>query len=179
MVSTRVVIGVSAFILFLAFGSEWLAFDSGGNHSGYTTLEIGSAVGSVYGACDCPPSNSSIEGQFWLVMIPFIVSPGAFSLAAVVFPVGFVMAVISLFRWKLMAIAGLLAFVGGLAWIWGVILDQARIVHGLNTWWGYGGRTVSSTVWAPIGPYLAIVGGAILMLGYLLSRREVLEYPID
>jgi hypothetical protein len=48
-------------------------------------------------------------------MMPNIVTPGALPLATIASPVGFVMTDISLFRWKLKVIAGVLAFVGGLA----------------------------------------------------------------
>ncbi len=179
MVSTRIVIAVSAFILFLAFGSEWLAFGSGGVQSGYSVLGISSTLGSIYGPCNCPPSNSSVDGWFWHVMAPLLVAPGALSLAMVAFPTGFVLAAVSLFRWKLMVVAGALSLLSGIFWIVGINIVQSQVVHGLNTWYGYAGRSVSSAVWPQAGPYIAIVGGVMLLAGYALSRMDILEWPID
>jgi hypothetical protein len=145
----------------------------------YTPDGIGNAIGSVYGACNCPPSNTFIDGEFWQLMIPLLVAPGALSFGMVAFPIGFVLAAASLFRWKLMVVAGALSLLSGVVWILGIFLVQPEVVHGLDTWYGYAGGSVTSSVWAPIGPYMAVVGGTILLLGYALSRREILEYPLD
>jgi len=179
MVSTRIVIGLAAFLLFLALGSGWLAFESSDSQYGYTTFDIGSAMGSVYGPCGCPPSNSSIDGRFWQVMVPLLVAPGALSFAFVAFPTALILAVVSLFRWKLMVVAGALSLLSGILWIVGVFIVQAQVVHGLDTWFGYGGRSVSSSVWAQAGAYIAIVSGVVLLAGYALSRMEILDSPID
>jgi hypothetical protein len=112
-------------------------------------------------------------------MAPLLVAPGALSFAFVASPIGLVLAVVSLFRWKLMVVAGTLSLLSGILWIVGIFIVQAQVVHGLDTWFGYGGRTTSSEVWAQAGPYIAVVGGVILLAGYALSRMEILESPID
>ena len=170
---------MSAFILLLALGSEWLAFSSDSARFGYTTFDIGTTLGEVYGPCACPPSNSSIDGWFWLVMAPLLVAPGLLSFAIVSFPVGFALAIVSLFRWKLMVVSGALSLLSGISWIGGLILAQSEVAHGLSTWYGYRSGGVSSAVWAQAGPYIAVFGGAVLLAGYALSRMDKLEWPID
>jgi hypothetical protein len=179
MVSTRVVIAVSAFILALSVGSGWIAFASDNVEFGYTTLDIGGALGSIYGPCACPPSNSSIDGWFWHVMTPFLIGPGPLLFAIVTFPIGFLLAVVSLFKWKFMVWAGALSTLSGISWIVGLNIAQTQVVRELNTWFGYGGRGVSSAVWAQAGPYIVVFGGVILLAGYALSKMEKLELPID
>ncbi len=100
-------------------------------------------------------------------------------MAMIAFPIGFVLAAVSLFKWKLMVVAGALSLLSGVFWIVGLNLAQSQVVRGLNSWQGYVGRNVSSAVWAQPGPYVAIVGGMILLAGYALSRIEILEMPID
>ncbi len=97
----------------------------------------------------------------------------------VTFPIGFILAAVSLFKWKLMVVAGALSLLSGVFWIVGLKLVQSQVVQGLNSWHGYVGRNVSSAVWAQVGPYIAIVGGVTLLTGYALSRMEILEMPID
>ncbi|HLQ06348.1 MAG TPA: hypothetical protein VK126_01170 [Nitrososphaerales archaeon] len=179
MVSTRVVIAVSAFVLLLAFGSEWLAFSSNSARFSYTTFDIGTTLGELYGPCACPPSNPSIDGWFWHVMAPLLVAPGPLYFAIISFPVGFVLAVVSLFRWKLMVVAGALSILSGVFWIVGLNIAQTQVVRGLSTWFGYQGVSVSSAVWAQAGPYIAVFGGVILLSGYVLSRMDILEWPVD
>ncbi|HEV2225924.1 MAG TPA: hypothetical protein VGR56_03865 [Nitrososphaerales archaeon] len=179
MVSTRVVIAASTFLLFLAFGSEWLAFKSDNAQFGYTTFAIANTLGSTYGPCACPPSNSSIDGWFWYLIAPILVAPGALLLAMIAFPIGFILSAVSLFKWKLMVVAGAISLPSGILWIIGLNLVQSQVNQGLNSWHGYLGRSVSSAVWAQSGPYIAVVGGVILLAGYVLSRMEILEMPID
>jgi hypothetical protein len=179
MVSTRVVIFVAIFMLFLAFGSGWLAFESGGEQFGYTTLDIGNSLGSIYGPCACPPTNSNIDGWFWHVMGPLLVAPGALLFAIISLPVGFLLAALSLFHWKLTIWAGAMSILSGMSWLEGLNIVQPQVVRGLNAWFGYHGGTISSTVWAQAGPYIAVAGGVILLAGYALSKMEKLEVPID
>jgi hypothetical protein len=112
-------------------------------------------------------------------MVPLLVAPGALLLAFVAFPVGFVLAFVSLFKWRLMVVAGALSFLSGVSWIEGVNFVQSQVVRGLDTWYGYGGKGVSSAVWAQAGPYIALIAGAVLLAGYALSEMEMLESPID
>jgi len=179
MVSTRVVIAASTFLLFLAFGSGWLAFESDNAQFGYTSFAIATTLGSTYGPCACPPSNTSIDGWFWHVIAPLLVAPGELSFAMIAFPTGFVLAAVSLFKWKLMVVAGALSLLSGIFWIVGLNIVQSQVVSSLNSWHGYLGRSVSSAVWAQTGPYFSIVGGVILLAGYVLSRMDILEWPID
>ena len=99
--------------------------------------------------------------------------------AFVAFPVGFVLAFVSLFKWRLMVVAGALSVLSGVSWIGGVNIVQSQVVRGLDTWYGYGGKGVSSAVWAQVGPYIALIAGAVLLAGYALSEMEMLESPID
>jgi hypothetical protein len=112
-------------------------------------------------------------------MAPLLVAPGPLSFAIVSFPVGFALAVISLFRWKLMVVAGALSLLSGISWIGGLRFAQSEVAHGLSKWYGYQGGSVSSAVWAQAGPYIAVFGGVVLLAGYALSRLDKLEWPID
>ncbi|MDA4119626.1 MAG: hypothetical protein OK436_03465 [Thaumarchaeota archaeon] len=84
-----------------------------------------------------------------------------------------------MFKWKLMLVAGALSLLSGTFWIIGLNLVQSQVVQGLNSWYGYLGRNVSSAIWAQAGPYIAIVGGVTLLSGYALSRMDILEWPND
>src|SRR5713226_2046981 len=126
MVSARVVIAVSAFMLLLAFGSEWFAFSSDVSLFVYTTFDMGTTLGEVYGPCACPPSSSSIDGWFWHVTAPLLVAPGPLSFAIVSFPIGFALAVVSLFKWKLMVVAGALSLLSGISWIGGLSIARSE-----------------------------------------------------
>jgi hypothetical protein len=112
-------------------------------------------------------------------MAPLLVVPGPLSFAIISFPVGYVLAVVSLFRWKLMVVAGAVSLLSGISWIGGLKILQSQMVNGLSTWYGYQGRSVSSAVRAQAGPYITVFGGVILLAGYALNRMDVLEWPID
>jgi hypothetical protein len=112
-------------------------------------------------------------------MGPLLVAPGALLFAMISLPVGFLLAVVSLFNWKLMVWGGGMSILSGMFWLEGLNIVQPQVVRGLNAWYGYHGGTITSTVWAQAGPYVAVVGGVILLAGYALSKMEKLEYPID
>lgn len=179
MVSTRVVIIAAVFVVFLALGSDWIAFESGGDGSSTGVFGIAESINYAYGPCNCPPATDTIDGQFWLLFLPNVIAPGAPSLSLVAYSAALVLGVASIFRWKLMSVAGLLALASGVLWILGVDIVQNNVAQGLDSWHGYGGRAVVSSVWSPIGPYFAAAGGLVLVVGYFLSRAEKLDYPID
>jgi len=100
-------------------------------------------------------------------------------LAIVAFPIGVALAVVSLFKWKLMVVSGALSVLSGILWIGGLNIVQSQVVHSLDTWYCYGGRSVSSSIWAQAGSFIAPAGGAVLLVGFALSEMEILESPID
>ena len=179
MVSARFVIAIGVVILFFSFGSDWIAFQSSESMAIYTMPDTWQFLGSAYGACGCPLSNSSIEGRFWQLFLPFLVSPGPLSVGLVLLPTGFILAIAALFYWKTSSAAGIASIACGALWTEGTILIQGRVVHGLNGWFGYGGRTVSSSVTVPLGPYLSAFAGVILLAAFILGRLDLIDTPID
>jgi len=177
MVSTRIVIGIGAFIIFLSLGEGWITFSQ--TLGGYNPYSIGTEIGSFYGPCHCPTDNSSAEGEFWLLFVPLAASPGPLSASLLLFPISIAVAVVSFFRWKIMAVAGGLALLSGVLWLVGVSLVHGSVEQGLANWAGHGATSAEFGVWALMGPYQAVVGGAILLLGYLLSRMDKLDWPVD
>ncbi len=177
MVSTRIVIIFGTFLLLLGFGSGWVAFSA--FPGGYTYFDLATWLGSTYGPCNCPPGSDTIEGVFLLVFIPLMASPGPMMAAMVLYPIGFVVAGVSIFRWKMMWLGGFLSILAGILWFIGVYLSQGTIVEKLEAWSGGGGSSATYTVWVQLGAYFALAGGLVLLLGYLLSRMDRLDWPID
>lgn len=175
MVSTRVMIALGTFIILLGFGSGWIAFSS--SPSGYTYFDIATGLGSSYGPCNCPPTSDTIQGEFLLLLLPIVASPGPLIASMIAYPAAFVLAAYSFFRWKVMWAAGALSVFSGALWFTGVYLDQASIVGGLESWSGSGGGAYS--VYVQLGAYFALAGGAVLLLGYVLSKTDKLDWPID
>ncbi len=174
MVSTWVVIALGTFLIVLGFGSGWIGFS--GDPRAYTAFDVGWTIGSAYGPCSCPPTNDTVQGEFLLLLLPALLSPGPFLATMILYPASFVLAAVSFFRWKVMWVAGLLSTLSGLLWIVGVYLSQSSIVAGLEAWSGPGGGG-TFTVWAQIGAYFAVAGGAVLLAGYALSRADKLDWP--
>ncbi len=177
MVSTRIVIALGTFLILLGFGSGWIAFSS--FPRGYTYFDIATQIGSTYGPCNCPPAADSVEGEFLLAFLPMVASPGPLMAAMVLYPLGFVLAAVSVFRWKVMWLAGALSVIAGVLWFAGVSSSQAAIVEKLEAWSGAGGGGNAYSVWVQLGAYFALAGGGVLLLGFVLSKMDKLDWPIE
>ncbi len=171
------VIALGTFLILLGFGSGWIAFSS--FPSGYTYFDIATQIGSTYGPCNCPPAADSVEGEFLLVLLPMVASPGFLMAAMALYPLAFVLAAVSIFRWKTMWLAGALSVTSGVLWFAGVSSNQAAIIENLEAWSGAGGGSSAYSVWVQLGVYFALAGGVVLLLGFLLSKMDRLDWPID
>jgi hypothetical protein len=163
VVSTRIVIALAVFIVFLGMGSGWITY----GEKAYTLFDVVGAIGSTYGPCNCPPTSNPDDGRFWQLLLPSLVAPGGFAASLLTYPLGLVLGAVSIFRWKLMVFAGLFSLASGLLWL-----------LALNTFEASQPQVFNAVV-PPIGPYQVAVGGIILMAGYFLSKAEMLDYPID
>jgi hypothetical protein len=164
-------------LILLGFGSGWIGFSS--YPTGYTYFDLATSIGSAYGPCSCPPTAETAQGEFLLLFIPKLVSPGPLMATMLLYPLSFALAGFSLFRWKWMWVAGILSVLSGLLWFLGVDLSQASIVEGLAAWSHSGTGGGGYSAWVQLGAYFALAGGVILLLGYALSRMDKLEWPQD
>lgn len=176
MVSTRVVIIIGLAFLYLSFGANWLYLSAAG--SGLNVSDLWGYVGP-YVFHGFRPDNSTIDGEIWVVILPPLVSNGALLAAETLYPISLLLGVAALIRWKLMLYAGLLALLTAGLWVWGISLVSANVNSQLNAWLVYHGETGTSSIYPQIGPYLIAFGGIILVAGYVLSKAEKLDYPLD
>lgn len=176
MVSTRVVIAVGLAALYLSIGTNWLYFSAAGYGVNYAdisgNLETYAAHGMVF-------DNTTVDGEIWVTFVPQMASSAALVGSVIAFAVSAVVGVGALFRWKLMSLAGLLAIVSSILWIVGVNAVSANVNAVLNAWLVYTGESAGSSISSQIGPYLAALGGIVLLVGYVLSKMEKLDYPQD
>ncbi len=166
------VIAIAAFILFTGLGAGWVSSSSAGGPlfspaGDHTYMDLIQTIGSTYGLCQCPPSADSLDGKFMLALLPDLVAPGPLAASLVLFPAGVVLGVVSIFRWKLMWMAGVIAIASGLLWFAGYFLVAGQLSQ------QFPGMSVG------FGPYQSGVGGAILVVGYVLSKKDKLDWPID
>ncbi len=178
MVATRIVIAVGFAFVYLSIGAGWLHVTSGITAHSYNVLDLAGSVGP-YVSSGYLPSNSSIDGEIWVLLAPALVSQSPLVVAEWAFPVSLVLSVAAFFRWKLMLFAGISGVLSGSSWVWGIGLIRGGVVSQLNSWYGYGGRVVSSSIDPQIGAYIAVVGGIVFIVGYFLSRAEKLGTPLD
>lgn len=176
MVSARVVILIGLVFLYLSFGVNWVYFSATGYGVNYSDVVgyLGPYVSHGY-----LPDNSTIDGEIWVVLVPQLVSNGALLASVIVFPASAILGVVALFRWKLMVYSGLLALLCGGLWVWGIDLVSARVNSQLDAWLVYAGEAADSSVGSQVGPYIFAFGGLVLVAGYLLSRAEKLDHPLD
>jgi hypothetical protein len=118
------------------------------------------------------PSNSTEDGQVWIIFLPLFVSSVPILLAGVFFLVASVLSVVSFFRWKLMLVAGILAILSGSMWIWGIGVISHSASSQIDSLCQFNCKTASSSVYPQVGTHLAVFGGLILVAGFVLSRFE-------
>jgi hypothetical protein len=180
VVSTRVVIALGVAALYFSIGAGWLGVTTTQSTYSYNAMTITGQV-SPYLTTGLFPSNSTEDGQIWDALLPLFVSSVPLLSAGEFFLVSAVLSVISFFRWKLMVVAGVLAIFSGGLWIWGIgTIDESASsrITALCQVQCNAARS-SADVYPQVGAYLAIFGGLILVLGFVLSRLERLEYPLD
>ncbi|HZW84713.1 MAG TPA: hypothetical protein VFE91_02270 [Nitrososphaerales archaeon] len=170
MVNTRVVIVLGAAFAYFSIGAVWLAFDSGGQIFSYNWIDVVGNTGSAYGPCHCPVFPDPAETSFWDAVLPSLIVPGPLSYSLLVSPVALLLSAASLFRWRLMAYAGLASLTSGVIWLVG--LQFLNLGQQASTLYIFPDQIL-------LGPYIEITAGAILLGGYFLSLRDVLEWPKD
>ena len=157
-------------VIFLSMGMDWVM---GPLES--TFLSLQSVMGSS------PSDNSTLEGWATNILVPYLSSPG--QLLAIALSIGsFVAGVAAVIRWKYMWVAGSLGLVGGSLWTIGIYSIPSKVAAQLCNWPGYAGLQVSCG--SPVlqtgpGPYAMILGGAVMLTGYLLSRKGILNVPVE
>ncbi|MGA1975869.1 MAG: hypothetical protein ABSG92_09560 [Conexivisphaerales archaeon] len=170
MVETRTVAIVGLVIVLLSMGMDWVM---GPIES--TFLSLPSVMTSS------PSDDSTFEGWATNILVPYLSSPG--QLLAIALSIGgFLAGVVAVIRWKYMWVAGSLGLVGGSLWTIGIYSIPSKVAAQLCSWPGYAGLQVSCgspALQTGPGPYAMILGGGIMLTGYLLSRKGILEVPAD
>jgi len=180
MVSTRVVIALGVAALYFSIGAGWLGVTTTQSTYSYNAITITGQL-SPYLTTGSPPSNSTEDGQIWDALLPLFVSNIPLLSAGAFFLVADVLSVVSFFRWKLMVVAGFLAILSGGLWILGIGMigeSASSRITALCQIQCNAARS-SAEIYPQVGAYLAIFGGLILVLGFVLSRLERLDYPLD
>lgn len=178
MVSTRVVILIGVALFYFSIGAGWLGVATGQSVFSYNALGVTGRV-SPYLTTGLVPSNSSEDGQVWIILLPLFVSSVPILLAGVFFLVALVLSVVSFFRWRLMLVAGIFGILSGSLWIWGIDLISQTAISQIEKACQINCNAVSFSVYPQVGAYLAIFGGSVLILGFVLSKFEKLDYPLD
>jgi hypothetical protein len=176
MISTRVAIIIGLVILYLSAGTNWVYFSAAGYGVNY--LDISGNL-QTYASHGMVFDNTTIDGEIWVALLPQLASSAALVGSVIVFAVSAVLGAVSLFRWKLMSLTGLFAIMSGVLWIWGIDIISPNVNSVLHAWLVYTGEPVSSSMYPQIGLYLTALGGFVMLVGYVLSRMEKLDYPLD
>ncbi len=183
MADVRIIIVVGIFILLLSFGAVWISVGGGQSSSGgYNAFDVASLVGGYVGGQEInPPSYQATDFNAYTqaVLPPLMVGSPELDAAILAIPAAFVMALASLARWKLSLPAGILGAAGGVLWTLGVPGIAREAGDRLAAWPGFNGRGIQMPVGSSLGPYIAVVGGALLIVAYLLTTKERLDTPVD
>jgi hypothetical protein len=106
----------------------------------------------------------TLTGQLQVAVAPLLVSPGLLFLGAWAFPFALVLSLASFARWKLMLYAGLVGILSGAFWIAGLMIAPIHL----------GQDAVPQ-----IGAYVCIFAGALLFVGYFLTKADKIGAPLD
>ena len=188
MVSSWAAIVPAILIAFFSFFIPWngVVSSNGFVLAHLAPTDLASAVGETYGPCGCPPwatlaQNSSLVGMPYdadqLValeaLVPALVSPTLLAAGAWTFPFAFLLAFLSLLRWRIMIFSGLIFIASGALWIVGMAAEANHVNSMLAQWAGQAPGYIPPTINSYFGPYLSLLTGFILAVGYLLVKRDV------
>lgn len=193
MVSTWIVATIGIGFALFAFITPWAqVVDSNGFvEATFSPPDLASAVGDTYGPCGCPPTSSlpqnasqgepmgATGGVALGAIVPALVSPTFLAAGAWVFPCAFLLAFLSIFRWKLMVVSGLLFLASGALWVAGMAVEASHVNSAIAQWTGQAQGYVPPTIGTSFGMYLALLSGVTLTAGYFLAGRDVVERPLD
>jgi hypothetical protein len=180
MVSAWLAIVVAIGIAVSSFSIPWAqaVHSNGYADVNLTPTNMASAVGDNYGPCGCPiPTDappSAIQDVALNAIAPALVSATFLAAGAWLFPLAFLLAFVSLLKWKVMIFSGILFVAAGASWIIGIATDAGHVNAALALWVGQ-----PEPIGAYFGPYLSVLSGVILATGYLLVRRNAWSRPMD
>lgn len=126
-------------------------------------------------------ADTTWDGWVHAVVGPYLSAP-VMILAYLLSAGCLVACVAAVFRWRYIGMAGALGLAGGSLFVLGINTIPSSVADKLCTWTGYAGRSpscLSPVEWPGPGPYFMILAGAIMLGGYLLSRRGILEVDAD
>ncbi|HVP22690.1 MAG TPA: hypothetical protein VMS77_02110 [Conexivisphaerales archaeon] len=173
MAGTRAVTIVGVALLVGALGMDWIQGQD--SYGMMNWQEVWMQGGETF-------SNVTYDGFARNIYIPYLNSTWQLTLGAVLFPAGFLVALFSVVKWKCLWLAGLINIAGALSWVWGV-LSVPPLASLLCSWYGYTGMNRPCTPGYIFslgpGPFAALAGGAVLLAAYLLTRKGMLDYPLD
>lgn len=167
MVSTNTFVVVGFALLFFSIGANWVYVQADGFGFGYNVLDLANHV-LAFAVSNYAPTNTTVGEEIWFVFLPYLVSTAPLLAAEWAFPVSFFLGFVSFFRWRLMIVSGVAAVVSGVLWILGIESVTSAFEAQLNNYPGFLGQVRTSTIDPQLGAYMAIIGGATLILGYLV-----------
>jgi hypothetical protein len=178
MVSTRIVVGLGIVLLFLAIGMDWLIitflFSTSNQYLNVFDLAYHVDPYIIYHTL---PPNDTTDGQIWSILAPQL-TVGWFLVAEWSFPIALVLSVLAMFRWKLALPSGAAAISSGMVWILGIDSIRLNLATGLSHLQSFVGQDGRAVVNPSLGAYVTILGGVVLVVGYVLSVTGKLDTPI-
>ncbi len=165
MVATRVVLAFDCLIVLFALGADWLVL--GMSYS--TIFDVYSVVGGYIGsqtAMTCVQSNLS----------PIVLGNLGLDFSMVAVPAAAALGLAAFSRWKLALPAGIGLVLGGVVWVEGILGISQAVSQNLATCPDLNGPP---TVGPSLGPYIAMVAGALLIGTYFMTRLERLDPPME
>ena len=172
MTSVRLVLAAGFAVDIFALFADWLAAEGGNSFTlGFTLPDLFSqqrvpatVSSAYYSAYASSVVAGHVSGDLTLLV------------AFVAFALSLLIGLAALFRWPLSLASGALALLGAALWLAGVPAVAPDIVAALKKWPGFAGTIPGIGVGASVGPYLALVGGIILVLAYVLAKAGRLDY---
>jgi hypothetical protein len=175
---TVAIVGLAA--AYLSIGMEWVmgqvVMGNGVNPALQSTFLDYPGVIQPYAYTD-----TTWDGWIHIVLGPYLAAP-VMILAYLLSSGCLVACIVAVFRWRYMWVAGSLGLAGASLWTVGIYAIPSSVANQLCSWHGYTGQPVSCAnpvEWLGPGPYFMTLAGAILLIGYLLSRKGVLEVPVE
>jgi hypothetical protein len=178
VISTKIVVGLGIVLLFLAIGMDWLiiTFSFSASNQYVNVFDLAYHINPYIIYHNLPP-NDTTDGQIWSILAPQL-TVGWFLVAEWSFPIALVLSVLALFRWKLALPSGAAAIASGTVWIFGIDSIRLTLATGLSHLQSFVGQDGRAVVNPSLGAYVTILGGVVLVVGYILSITGKLDTPI-
>ncbi len=126
-------------------------------------------------------ASATYAGRVHSLLMPYIASPLQF-VAIALATGGLAVSLLVLLRWEFMWLAGIMLTVGSALWIFDIYTIPDVVAKQLCSLSGSSaGQITCSTpvLQTGVGPILMLLGGIIMLAGYVLGRKGRIAQPLD